>query len=155
MGIFKNKEKILVITNNHCISFIWRNSSSKSRFSYRTIYLYHLLNFTLKSLFTFTNDLIPRSKQYPEIFKKTLINRDASIGANATIIAGNEIGEFALIGAGAVVTKKVGKNEVWAGNPAKKTGYISDNGDLLDLELVSKKSGKKYTFINNHLVRND
>jgi UDP-2-acetamido-3-amino-2,3-dideoxy-glucuronate N-acetyltransferase len=104
---------------------------------------------------TFTNDLIPRSKQYPEIFKKTLINRDASIGANATIIAGNEIGEFALIGAGAVVTKKVGKNEVWAGNPAKKTGYISDNGDLLDLELVSKKSGKKYTFINNHLVRND
>ena len=69
---------------------------------------------------TFTNDLIPRSKQYPEIFQKTLIKRGASIGANATIIAGNEIGEFSLIGAGAVVTKKVGKNEIWAGNPAKK-----------------------------------
>ena len=104
---------------------------------------------------TFTNDLIPRSKQYPEIFQKTLIKRGASIGANATIIAGKKIGEFALIGAGAVVTKKVGKNEVWAGNPAKKIGYISDNGDLLDLELVSKKTGDKYTFINKYLVRND
>jgi len=104
---------------------------------------------------TFTNDLIPRSKQYPEIFQKTLIKRGASIGANATIIAGNEIGEFSLIGAGAVVTKKVGKNEVWAGNPAKKIGYISDEGDLLDLELVSKKSGKKYLLINKNLLKND
>ena len=104
---------------------------------------------------TFTNDLIPRSKQYPEIFQKTIINKGASIGANATIIAGNEIGKFSLIGAGAVVTKKVGKNEVWVGNPAKKIGYISDKGDLLDLELVSKKSGGKYIFINENLVKND
>tara|TARA_B100000795_G_scaffold223370_1_gene178541 strand:- start:500 stop:1045 length:546 start_codon:yes stop_codon:yes gene_type:complete len=104
---------------------------------------------------TFTNDLIPRSKQYPEKFQNTLIKKGASIGANATIIAGNEIGEFALIGAGAVITKKVGGHEVWAGNPGKKIGYISDKGDLLDLELVSKKSGKKYVFINKHLVSND
>jgi len=104
---------------------------------------------------TFTNDLIPRSKQYPETFQKTLIKKGASVGANATIIAGNEIGEFALIGAGAVITKKVGKHEVWAGNPAKKIGYISDKGDLLDLELVSKKSGKKYVFINKDLVNNE
>ncbi len=104
---------------------------------------------------TFTNDLLPRSKQYPKIFQKTIIKKGASIGANATIIAGNEIGEFALIGAGAVVTKKVGQNEVWAGNPAKRIGYISDRGDLLDLELVSKRSGEKYTLINKNLVKND
>jgi len=104
---------------------------------------------------TFTNDLVPKSKQYPGIFKKTLIKKGASVGANATIIAGNEIGEFALIGAGTVITKKVGKNEVWVGNPGKKIGYISDKGDLLDLELVSKSTGKKYLFINKRLVEND
>jgi UDP-2-acetamido-3-amino-2,3-dideoxy-glucuronate N-acetyltransferase len=102
---------------------------------------------------TFTNDLVPKSKQYPGIFKKTLIKKGASVGANATIIAGNEIGEFALIGAGTVITKKVGKHEVWVGNPGKKIGYISDKGDLLDLELVSKSSGKKYLFINKCLVK--
>lgn len=68
---------------------------------------------------TFTNDLFPRSKQYPLKFSKTLIKRGASIGANATIIAGNTIGENALIGAGSVVTKNVPANEIWAGNPAK------------------------------------
>jgi UDP-2-acetamido-3-amino-2,3-dideoxy-glucuronate N-acetyltransferase len=104
---------------------------------------------------TFTNDLIPRSKQYPKIFQKTLIKKSASIGANATIIAGNEIGEFALIGAGAVITKKVGKYEVWAGNPGRKIGYISDKGDLLDLELISKTSGDRYIFIDKKLVKND
>ena len=104
---------------------------------------------------TFTNDLVPRSKQYPELFAKTIIKKGASIGANATIIAGNKIGEYALIGAGSVVTKNINKNEVWAGNPAKKTGYISDTGELLNLELVSKTSGKKYTWINKDLVGND
>ena len=104
---------------------------------------------------TFTNDLIPRSKQYPEHYVKTIIKKGVSIGANATIIAGNEIGEFALIGAGAVITKKVGEYEVWVGNPAKKIGYISSKGDLLDLELVSKISGDKYIFINKELVKND
>ena len=102
---------------------------------------------------TFTNDLVPKSKQFPKNFEKTSIKKSASIGANATIIAGNDIGEYALIGAGAVVTKKVGHNEVWAGNPAKKIGYISENGDLLDLELVSKKSGEKFIIINKNLVK--
>lgn len=68
---------------------------------------------------TFTNDLFPRSKQYPSEFSRTLIRQGASIGANATIIAGNTIGENALIGAGSVVTKDVPANEIWAGNPAK------------------------------------
>lgn len=68
---------------------------------------------------TFTNDLIPRSKQYPEAFAKTLVKKGASIGANATIIAGNTIGENAIIGAGSVVTKNVSANSIWFGNPAK------------------------------------
>jgi UDP-2-acetamido-3-amino-2,3-dideoxy-glucuronate N-acetyltransferase len=73
---------------------------------------------------TFTNDLVPRSKQYPEAFAKTLVKKGASIGANATIVAGNTIGEYALIGAGSVVTKDVPANSVWFGNPAELRGTI-------------------------------
>lgn len=68
---------------------------------------------------TFTNDLMPRSKVYPETFAKTVVKKGASIGANATIIAGNTIGENALVGAGSVVTKDIPANEIWIGNPAK------------------------------------
>lgn len=68
---------------------------------------------------TFTNDLYPRSKQYPEKFYKTIIKKDASIGANATIICGHTIGENAMIGAGSVVTKDVPSGELWVGNPAR------------------------------------
>ncbi|OWR15184.1 acyltransferase [Chryseobacterium sp. VAUSW3] len=79
---------------------------------------------------TFTNDLVPRSKQYPEAFAKTLVKKGASIGANATIVAGNIIGEFALIGAGSVVTKEVPANTVWFGNPAKQRGTIDEKGNI-------------------------
>ncbi|MFA7448713.1 MAG: acyltransferase [Weeksellaceae bacterium] len=104
---------------------------------------------------TFTNDLVPRSKEYPESFTKTTIKKGASIGANATIIAGNDIGENALIGAGAVVTKKVGNNEVWIGNPAQKVGYIGNDNELLNLDKISKRTGKTYFFSNNELITND
>lgn len=77
---------------------------------------------------TFTNDLVPRSKQYPQAFEKTLVKKGASIGANATIIAGNTIGENAMIGAGSVVTKDVPANTVWFGNPAQQKGTIDHNG---------------------------
>jgi UDP-2-acetamido-3-amino-2,3-dideoxy-glucuronate N-acetyltransferase len=93
---------------------------------------------------TFTNDLIPRSKQYPTLFSKINIKKGASIGANATIIAGNQIKEFALIGAGSVVTKDVGKNELWVGNPAKHIGFVTEKGEILDLELKTRVSNKKY-----------
>lgn len=79
---------------------------------------------------TFTNDLVPRSKQYPEAFAKTVVKKGASIGANATIVAGNTIGEFALIGAGSVVTKDVPANTVWFGNPAKQKGTIDEKGNI-------------------------
>lgn len=68
---------------------------------------------------TFTNDLFPRSKVYPEKFLKTIIKNGASIGANSTILCGITIGENAMIGAGSVVTKDVPAGEVWYGNPAR------------------------------------
>tara|TARA_R110002072_G_scaffold289873_2_gene457224 strand:- start:22248 stop:22793 length:546 start_codon:yes stop_codon:yes gene_type:complete len=102
---------------------------------------------------TFTNDLIPRSKAYPQDFSKTTIKRGASIGANATIIAGNTIGEYAMIGAGSVLTKPVGKNELWFGNPAEHIGYITNLGDILDKELVSKKDRIQYKWSEKKLIK--
>ncbi len=81
---------------------------------------------------TFTNDLFPRSKQYPEKFTKTIIRKGASIGANATILAGVEIGEYALIGAGSVITKNVPGQTIWYGNPAREKGKIEKDGSKTD-----------------------
>ena len=77
---------------------------------------------------TFTNDLYPRSKQYPDAFVRTIIKKGASIGANSTILAGVEIGEYAMIGIGSVVTKSVPPNTIWYGNPAVQKGRISNEG---------------------------
>ena len=101
---------------------------------------------------TFTNDLFPRSKKHPTSFSKTIIMKGASIGANATILAGNVIGNYALIGAGSVVTKDVGDNELWVGNPAKKIGFVTDEGDVLDLQLISKDNKRKYRWNNKKLI---
>lgn len=68
---------------------------------------------------TFSNDNFPRSKVYPDTFAKTIVREGASIGANATILPGIEIGKGAMIGAGSVVTKNVPENAVVAGNPAR------------------------------------
>jgi UDP-2-acetamido-3-amino-2,3-dideoxy-glucuronate N-acetyltransferase len=73
---------------------------------------------------TFTNDRFPRSKGYPETFARTTVRRDASIGANATLLPGIEIGVGAMVGAGAVVTRSVPPNAIVAGNPARITGYV-------------------------------
>jgi len=85
---------------------------------------------------TFTNDFLPRSKQYPTAFLKTTIKKGASIGANSTIIGGITIGEYAMIGAGSVVTKDVGIQELWYGNPAKKRGFICKCGQKCDERLI-------------------
>ena len=71
----------------------------------------------------FSNDAFPRSKQYPEQFLRTLVKKGASIGANATLLPGIVIGEKAMIGAGAVVTRSVPPNAIVMGNPARITGY--------------------------------
>jgi UDP-2-acetamido-3-amino-2,3-dideoxy-glucuronate N-acetyltransferase len=71
----------------------------------------------------FSNDAFPRSEQYPERFLRTLVKKGASIGANATILPGLVIGENAMIGAGAVVTRDVPPNTILTGNPARISGY--------------------------------
>ena len=91
---------------------------------------------------TFTNDKVPRSKMYPDLFLKTLIKKGASIGANSTIVAGHTIGEYAFVGAGSVVTKDIPANTVWYGNPAVHHGHITNEGVLLDLERKDKNGLK-------------
>lgn len=80
---------------------------------------------------TFTNDLYPKSKVYPENFAQTIIKKGASIGANTTILAGRIIGEGSLIGAGSVITKDVPANSIWFGNPAKQKGFFSAEGKII------------------------
>ena len=71
---------------------------------------------------TFSNDKYPRSKRPPPAFVPTVLRRGASIGANATVVCGVEIGAGALVGAGSVVTRSVPAGELWWGNPARCHG---------------------------------
>jgi UDP-2-acetamido-3-amino-2,3-dideoxy-glucuronate N-acetyltransferase len=73
---------------------------------------------------TFTNDKYPRSRQHPERYERTIVCRGASLGANATILPGLRIGERAMVGAGAVVTRDVPPNAIVTGNPARIVGYV-------------------------------
>ncbi|MEO6948743.1 MAG: acyltransferase [Ginsengibacter sp.] len=80
-----------------------------------------------------TNVINPRSSiNRKEEFKKTLIKRGATIGANATIVCGNTIGEYALVGAGAVITKDVKPYALVVGNPGIQKGWVSEYGHRLD-----------------------
>lgn len=101
---------------------------------------------------TFTNDFTPRSKQRPDEFLKTNIEHHASIGANATIIGGINIGAYALIGAGSVVTKNVPAYGLVYGNPATLRGYACECGTKLhDLNCPSCET--HYQIIDNALSR--
>ncbi len=74
---------------------------------------------------TFTNDPFPRSKQYPQDYLKTVVERGASVGANATLLPGVKVGRNAMVGAGAVVTKDVPPNSIVVGNPARIVNYVT------------------------------
>ena len=87
---------------------------------------------------TFTNEHFSRSKQYPKHFEQTLVKKWASLGANCTIIAGNTIGEYALIGGGSVVTKDIPPHTVWYGNPIRQKGFVTKSGILLDMYYKDK-----------------
>ncbi|HSQ46838.1 MAG TPA: acyltransferase [Lutibacter sp.] len=106
----------------------------------------------------FTNVINPRSAIIrKDEYQETLVKKGASIGANATIICGNEIGEYALIGAGAVVTKPVLPYALVVGNPSKQIGWISEYGHRLIFDengfAVCVESGEKYQLINNIVLK--
>jgi UDP-2-acetamido-3-amino-2,3-dideoxy-glucuronate N-acetyltransferase len=83
----------------------------------------------------FTNVINPRSAvNRKSEYAKTLVKKGASIGANATIVCGNDIGAFALIGAGAVVTKNVPDYALLVGNPARQIGWVSEYGHRLNFD---------------------
>ena len=103
---------------------------------------------------TFTNDKFPRSKG-DFVLDKTILRKGCSLGANATIIGGITIGEYALIGAGSVVTKDVPKNALIVGNPGKQIGWVDDKGNKLTVNsegvLSSVTSDVKYIEVNGEL----
>lgn len=83
----------------------------------------------------FTNVFNPRSAvSRKDQYKKTVVRKGATIGANATIVCGYEIGEYAFIGAGAVITKPVAAYALMVGNPARQTGWMSKNGQKLKFD---------------------
>ena len=102
----------------------------------------------------FTNVINPRSSvNRREEYTKTIVKKGASIGANATIICGNDIGRFAFIGAGAIVTKEVPDYSIMVGNPAKNIGWMSEYGERLVFDnkgiAVCDKTGDMYKLKNN------
>jgi UDP-2-acetamido-3-amino-2,3-dideoxy-glucuronate N-acetyltransferase len=102
----------------------------------------------------FTNVINPRSAvNRKNQYLKTVVKKGASIGANATIVCGNDIGEYAFIGAGAVVTKEVPAYALLVGNPAKQIGWISEYGHRLNFDencqAVCPESEEAYILENN------
>ncbi len=102
----------------------------------------------------FTNIVNPRSAVVRKgQYSTTIVRKGASIGANATIVCGHEIGAFAFIGAGAVVTKEIPAYALVVGNPAKQTGWMSEYGHRLNFdennEAVCEESKEVYIFENN------
>lgn len=101
----------------------------------------------------FTNDLTPRAK-YPKgsaNYKKTVVRKGATIGANATVVCGNELGEWSTIAAGAVVTKNVPAHALMAGVPAKQIGWVCECGQVLDDEYKCPDCGRHYENSDNTL----
>ena len=102
---------------------------------------------------TFTNDKYPRSKRYPETFQRTIVSKNASIGASSVILGGIRIGSFALVGAGSVVTKDIPDYALVVGNPAKVVGWVDSEGNKLERkdDKLYAKDGKVFIIENNIL----
>lgn len=100
----------------------------------------------------FTNVLLPRAHvSRRSEFLPTLIKRGASIGANATIVCGHTIGAYAMVGAGAVVTRDVPDFALVVGAPAKRIGWVSRSGDRLNADLVCPRTGERYRLVGGKL----
>jgi UDP-2-acetamido-3-amino-2,3-dideoxy-glucuronate N-acetyltransferase len=104
----------------------------------------------------FTNVINPRSAIVRKNeYRETIVKKGASIGANATIICGNEIGEYAMIGAGAVITKRVLPYALMVGNPAKQLGWVSEYGHKLHFDINGMaqclESNEQYQLLDNRV----
>jgi len=106
----------------------------------------------------FTNVINPRSHvNRKNEYAQTIVRKGASIGANATIVCGNEIGEYALIGAGSVITKPVKPFSLVVGNPAHQKGWVSENGLKLhfnsDHIAICPETGQEYELKDDEVKR--
>jgi UDP-2-acetamido-3-amino-2,3-dideoxy-glucuronate N-acetyltransferase len=102
----------------------------------------------------FTNVATPRSEvNRKDEYTSTLVKKGATIGANATIVCGNELGAYCFIAAGAVVTQNVKPHAVVAGVPAKQIGWVAHSGEMLRDDLICPRTGEKYQIINDQLCR--
>ncbi len=106
----------------------------------------------------FTNITNPRSAVVRrDKYIRTKVRKGATIGANATIICGNELGSYCLIGAGAVITKEVAPYALVIGNPGKQIGWVSEYGHRLEFNkkglAICPESGEKYNLKNNSVVK--
>lgn len=107
----------------------------------------------------FTNVINPRSEvERKDEFMSTIVEKGATMGANCTIVCGNNIGEYSFVAAGAVVTSSTKPFSLNMGVPARQVGWVSKNGDIIDLplegngEYFCKKDNVMYKLINNNLV---
>lgn len=106
----------------------------------------------------FTNVINPRSAiNRKSEYAKTHVGRGATIGANATIVCGHDIGAYAFIGAGAVVTKNIPAYSLWVGNPARQRGWMSEHGHQLNFNEVGvaicPESAERYELKNGEVSR--
>ena len=106
----------------------------------------------------FTNIVNPRSAVVrKDKYVKTLVQKGATIGANATVVCGHTIGSFAMVGAGAVITKDVSPYALVVGNPARQIGWVSEYGHRLEFDELGKatceESGQEYLLENNEVKR--
>ncbi|PJA06865.1 MAG: N-acetyltransferase [Flavobacteriales bacterium CG_4_10_14_0_2_um_filter_32_8] len=106
----------------------------------------------------FTNVINPRSAvNRKDEYLKTHVGKGASIGANATIVCGHDIGAYAFIGAGAVVTKNIPAYSLWVGNPAKQLGWVSEYGHRLVFDkdgfATCPETNQKYRLENNLIIK--
>lgn len=105
----------------------------------------------------FTNDLTPRAK-YPKgaaNYLRTPVRTGASIGANATVVCGHEIGEWAMIGAGAVVTTDVPAHALMLGVPARQAGWVCECGAVLPNSLACPHCGRSYRLADESVLKED
>ena len=101
----------------------------------------------------FTNVMTPRSEvNRQNEYSQTLVRKGVTIGANATIVCGHELGEYSFIAAGAVITKNVIPHAVMAGVPAKQIGWVAHSGEMLKDDLICPRTGATYQETDGRLI---